>query len=93
MRNFDYIKYLGLTDLYRYCSAAEENQVSNPDICANSSAYYWTGTRAPSQYHAYFMSFSKTYNGGKPYIEGAESQNSASGLRWKGFKIRPVLNK
>ena len=34
MRNFDYIKELGLTDLYRYCSAAEENQVSNPDICA-----------------------------------------------------------
>ena len=21
-------------DLHRYCSAAEENQVSNPDICA-----------------------------------------------------------
>ena len=34
MRNFDYIKDLGLNDLYRYCSAAEENQVSNPDVCA-----------------------------------------------------------
>lgn len=34
MRNFDYIRELGLEDLYRYCSAAEENQVSNPDVCA-----------------------------------------------------------
>lgn len=34
MRNFDYIKDLGLNDLYRYCSAAEENQVSNPDVSA-----------------------------------------------------------
>ena len=34
MRNFDYIKDLGLNDLYRYCSAAEENQLSNPDISA-----------------------------------------------------------
>lgn len=34
MRNFDYIKDLGLNDLYRYCSAAEENQISHPDICA-----------------------------------------------------------
>lgn len=34
MRNFDYIKDLGLNDLYRYCSAAEENQISNPDISA-----------------------------------------------------------
>ena len=34
MRNFDYIKDLGLADLYRYCSAAEEHQVSNPDFCA-----------------------------------------------------------
>ena len=34
MRNFDYLSELGLTDLHRYCSAAEENQVSNPDICA-----------------------------------------------------------
>ena len=66
---------------------------NNKSEYANSSAYYWTGTRAPSQYHAYFMSFDKTYNGGKPYIEGAKSQNSASGLRWSGFKIRPVLNK
>ena len=34
MRNFDFLRELGLDDLYRYCSAAEENQVSNPDICA-----------------------------------------------------------
>lgn len=37
MRNFDYIKDLGLNDLYRYCSAAEENQVSNPDVSAVNS--------------------------------------------------------
>lgn len=34
MRNIDYIKDLGLNDLYRYCSVAEENQISHPDICA-----------------------------------------------------------
>ena len=34
MRNFDYIKDLGLNDLYRFCSAAEENQWSNPDYSA-----------------------------------------------------------
>lgn len=34
MRNFDYIRDLGLNDLHRYCSAAEENQVSHPDISA-----------------------------------------------------------
>ena len=34
MRNFDYIKDLGLNDLYRFCSAAEENQWSNPDFSA-----------------------------------------------------------
>ncbi len=34
MRNFDYIKDLGIDALHRYCAAAEENQVSNPDICA-----------------------------------------------------------
>ena len=34
MRNFDYIKDLGLNDLYRFCSAAEEHQVSNPDYSA-----------------------------------------------------------
>ena len=37
MRNFDYIKDLGLDILYRCCAAAEENQVSNPDICAISA--------------------------------------------------------
>ena len=34
MRNFDYIKDLGIDALYRFCSAAEENQVCNPDISA-----------------------------------------------------------
>ncbi len=34
MRNFDYIKPLGLNDLYRFCSAAEEHQYDNPDFCA-----------------------------------------------------------
>ena len=34
MRNFDYIKDLGLDALYRFCSAAEENQVNNPDVSA-----------------------------------------------------------
>lgn len=34
MRNFDYIRDLGLSDLYRFCSAAEEHQVSNPDFSA-----------------------------------------------------------
>ena len=34
MRNFDYIKDLGLNDLYRFCSAAEENQWSSPDFSA-----------------------------------------------------------
>ena len=34
MRNFDYLKDLELHDLHRFCAAAEENQVSNPDICA-----------------------------------------------------------
>lgn len=34
MRNFDYIKNLGLDTLHRFCSAAEENQVCDPDISA-----------------------------------------------------------
>ena len=34
MRNFDYIKELGLDALHRFCSAAEENQLCNPDISA-----------------------------------------------------------
>ena len=34
MRNFDYIRELGLTDLYRFCSIAEEQQATNPDISA-----------------------------------------------------------
>ena len=37
MRNFDYIKELGIDTLYRCCAAAEENQVSNPDISAISA--------------------------------------------------------
>ena len=34
MRNFDYIRDLDLGDLYRFCSAAEESQVSHPDFSA-----------------------------------------------------------
>ncbi len=34
MRNFDYIKDIGLNDLYKFCSAAEEYQKSNPDFSA-----------------------------------------------------------
>ncbi len=34
MRNFDYIKELGFDDLYHYCSSAEENQVSDPELSA-----------------------------------------------------------
>ena len=34
MRNFEYIKDLGLDALHRFCSAAEENQLCNPDISA-----------------------------------------------------------
>ena len=34
MRNFDYIKGLGIDNLYRFCASAEENQVSNPDVSA-----------------------------------------------------------
>ena len=37
MRNFDYIKDLGFDNLHRFCAAAEENQMSNPDICAISA--------------------------------------------------------
>ena len=34
MRNFDYLLSLGLTDLHRYCAAAEEHQVNNPEMSA-----------------------------------------------------------
>lgn len=37
MRNFDYLQELGLTDLHRFCSAAEELQLSNPDLSAISA--------------------------------------------------------
>ncbi len=37
MRNFDYIRDLGLDELYRFCSAAEDNQVCNPEISAINS--------------------------------------------------------
>ena len=37
MRNFDYLQELGLTDLHKFCSAAEEMQVSNPDLSAVSA--------------------------------------------------------
>ena len=37
MRNFDYLQELGLTELHQFCSAAEELQVSNPDLSAISA--------------------------------------------------------
>ena len=37
MRNFDYLQELGLTDLHDFCSAAEELQVSRPDLSAISA--------------------------------------------------------
>lgn len=37
MRNFDYLHELGLTELYNFCSAAEELQVSSPDLSAISA--------------------------------------------------------
>ena len=37
MRNFDYLQELGLTDLHNFCSAAEELQVSKPDLSAISA--------------------------------------------------------
>ncbi len=43
MRNFDYLQELGLSDLHNFCSAAEEMQVSNPDlsaICARKALEY-----------------------------------------------------
>ena len=37
MRNFDYLQELGLSDLHKFCSAAEEMQVSNPELSAVSA--------------------------------------------------------
>ena len=37
MRNFDYLQELGLNDLYKFCSTAEELQVSNPELSAVSA--------------------------------------------------------
>ena len=37
MRNFDYLQELGLTELHQFCSAAEEMQVSNPELSAVSA--------------------------------------------------------
>ena len=37
MRNFDYLQELGLTELHRFCSAAEEMQLSNPDLSVVSA--------------------------------------------------------
>ena len=37
MKNFDYIRDLGLEELYRFCSAAEDNQVCDPEISAINS--------------------------------------------------------
>jgi type I restriction enzyme R subunit len=43
MSNFNYIKDLGLNDLYRYCAMAEEFQESNPEIsvvCSRNALEY-----------------------------------------------------
>ncbi|MBQ2563663.1 MAG: DEAD/DEAH box helicase family protein [Muribaculaceae bacterium] len=37
MRNFDYLQELGLNDLHKFCSSAEELQVSNPELSAVSA--------------------------------------------------------
>ena len=37
MRNFDYLRDLGLDDLHQYCAVAEELQSSNPDLSAISA--------------------------------------------------------
>ncbi|MBQ3324964.1 MAG: DEAD/DEAH box helicase family protein [Muribaculaceae bacterium] len=37
MRNFDYLQELGLNDLHKMCSTAEELQVSNPEFSAISA--------------------------------------------------------
>ena len=37
MRNFDYLQKLGLNDLHKFCSSAEELQVSNPELSAVSA--------------------------------------------------------
>ncbi len=37
MKNFDYLQDLGLTELHQFCAAAEELQVSNPDLSAISA--------------------------------------------------------
>ena len=37
MRNFDYLQELGLNDLHKLCSTAEELQVSNPELSAVSA--------------------------------------------------------
>jgi type I restriction enzyme R subunit len=37
MRNFDYLQELGLNDLHKFCSTAEELQVSNPELSAVSA--------------------------------------------------------
>lgn len=43
MRNFDYLQELGLNDLHKMCSTAEELQVSNPElsaVCARKALEY-----------------------------------------------------
>ena len=37
MRNFDYLQELGLTDLQYHCEAAEELQVSHPDLSVKAA--------------------------------------------------------
>lgn len=55
MRNFDYIKDLGLNDLYRFCSAAEEHQLSNPDFSA-------VNARKTLEYIVYALYYMKKFD-------------------------------
>lgn len=55
MRNFDYIKDLGLNDLYTFCSAAEEYQLSKPDFSALNS-------RKALEYIVYALYYLKNFD-------------------------------
>lgn len=55
MRNFDYIKNLKLNDLYTFCSAAEEYQLSKPDFSAINA-------RKALEYMVYALYYLKSLN-------------------------------
>lgn len=55
MRNFDYIKNLKLNDLYAFCSAAEEYQLSKPDFSAINA-------RKALEYMVYALYYLKSLN-------------------------------